>query len=186
MKILGYLLLVVIFVSSCRKQVPRDLSGPEPTVSCYNGIQDGDETGIDCGGSCGGSCAVTPSCVIGNDTLLFSLSNGSDYYRGLTTASSTQGTDFQAVANFTSSYSITVTIQGTPDETIEYIDGDPSSLSAGQADVEFYNAGSYAGSGGKVYVEDMGSSYKITACNYTWSNGGFGSITGRLNFTVLK
>jgi hypothetical protein len=33
----------------------------EPTYTCYDEIQDGDETGIDCGGSCD-PCVVDPTC----------------------------------------------------------------------------------------------------------------------------
>lgn len=178
-------ILATFFIfSECRKQELRDFED-ETTASCFNGIQDGDETGIDCGGTCG-SCSVTPSCIVGSDTLQSSLSNGSTYYNAYSSGSSTQSTNYEAVIYFTSSYRITVRIHGTPDESIAYSDGDPFSLGAGQADVEYFNSGTtYNGSGGNVYVEKVGNSYKITACGYSWSNG-FGTITGNCNFTSAQ
>ncbi|WCO03167.1 FG-GAP-like repeat-containing protein [Psychroserpens ponticola] len=37
----------------------------QPTPTCTDGIQNGDETGVDCGGSCPDACPVTPTCTDG-------------------------------------------------------------------------------------------------------------------------
>lgn len=38
-----------------------NISGPESTDTCSNGIEDGDETGVDCGGSCPNACPSPPT-----------------------------------------------------------------------------------------------------------------------------
>lgn len=49
-----FLLSSMIFFSGCCSEEP----GSGANASCFNGIQDGDETGVDCGGS----CAPCPTC----------------------------------------------------------------------------------------------------------------------------
>jgi len=50
----GILLSSMMFFSACCSEEP----GSGANASCFNGIQDGDETGVDCGGS----CAPCPTC----------------------------------------------------------------------------------------------------------------------------
>ncbi len=48
------LLSSMAFFSGCCSEEP----GSGGNASCFNGVQDGDETGVDCGGS----CAPCPTC----------------------------------------------------------------------------------------------------------------------------
>ena len=47
--------LTIVFVLSCKDD--DDVNTTQPT--CFDGIQNGDETGVDCGGSSCQDCVIT-------------------------------------------------------------------------------------------------------------------------------
>ncbi|MFO7563917.1 MAG: hypothetical protein R6X02_14820 [Enhygromyxa sp.] len=46
-----------------------DGDGDELPPSCFNGVQDGDETDVDCGGSCGDTCLDGDLCMVDGDCI---------------------------------------------------------------------------------------------------------------------
>jgi hypothetical protein len=167
-KNLLYLICLAISFFSCKRNSEIDELGKNETaqypLTCYNKIQDQDETGIDCGGKCK-SCATgapaTPSCTVSENTMIVNnvtytaLVGGSD-----------SGAYYTINGIFNSSNNYQLTLKSAPDQTKVYsIDGSiPDQSNEAAMQIQF-GQGTVHLTSGKVYFKNNGSSYTAVICS---------------------
>ncbi|NKI30334.1 beta strand repeat-containing protein [Croceivirga thetidis] len=78
------LLFVFMVIISCSKDTDPEVITPDdnPTATCSDGIQNGDELGVDCGGTCSQCVSDDPSDLGGTITEEFTLDSSITYTLG--------------------------------------------------------------------------------------------------------
>jgi hypothetical protein len=164
--------VTALFIGCKRKQELRDLTGKQVLAqglsTCYNGIQDGDETAVDCGGSCNACTFPTAPCTptvntikIGTSTYIIypnppsssggnisftgSYSGGISYYLELGTGSSNP--------DLTKTYTINTNVSVSSGHAYSYL----TTSSFSFADFQIIS--------GNVYITKTGNVYYATICN---------------------
>ncbi len=165
------------------KELDRGEKLAEYSRTCYNGVQDGDETFTDCGGSCGPCQEVTPTCVTTNNIIEASATTTSTlaYSATVRTHSVSPDGKYTFSGTFSNGGNYTI-ILGTasPNVTTYYTvtnSSSPSALTATEAIVDI-NPPPSSGinlnecGDGKVFISQSSGIYSATICEATaWSTG---------------
>lgn len=183
MKKLTLLIFIVIaFISCKRKQTLRELESGQVLVkyptTCYNGVQDPEETGVDCGGPCGSCNVVTPSCSYTNNIVLIGANN----YLSSGTTCTLNGSYFRFSGNYTNGTYYVDLGTPSPDMSKSYAIN-YSVPNSNECNVTFSD-GSYGNlilSAGTVFITQSGGKYHATICGgsaYSFVTSQSYTITG--------
>lgn len=171
----------------------RDEKIAEYSRTCYNGVQDGDETFTDCGGSCGPCQEIAPSCVASNNVFELSPNTTTTYTYAVAvrTSSVSPAGRYTFSGTFTGGGNYTIVLGTATPNVTRYYDitniSTPTDMESTEALVDVHPQATFNlndCSGGKVFISQVSGVYYATICEAAaystgWSTTGY-AIKGKV------